>query len=353
MNKPKKLLTASTVLAFVFIFAMTALDVVLSYMGWKPTFGDDVLAGVIGFLPSVGSVSLSMLIGITTSWKTKIISSIIWLSCIAISLTGNFLNMTARAFESLDTENIAKVEVVNIQDATQTKIEEYKSANNARIESFKAQSKERLSLIDIEIAGITKQYEQARESRDFQINDGVNSDGSIGPKARAFQAAMDTMTVDIEKKRELKRTIQAKAASELVDLQDKLSKDLLAVYDKTSSNLSEANVELAETQNDMRGHMPVIRYFIPNKDHQRNVVLWGLGLFAAVISLTGPLISYALAVHLNHKKKENDVDDSDNGIEDIVTIVLDDVEDTTVDSLSAAPEDGVAKFMSKRRMGYL
>lgn len=112
MNKPKKLLTASTVLAFVFIFAMTALDVVLSYMGWKPTFGDDVLAGVIGFLPSVGSVSLSMLIGITTSWKTKIISSIIWLSCIAISLTGNFLNMTARAFESLDTENIAKVEVV-------------------------------------------------------------------------------------------------------------------------------------------------------------------------------------------------------------------------------------------------
>lgn len=164
---------------------------------------------------------------------------------------------------------------------------------------------------------------------------------------------MDTMTVDIEKKRELKRTIQAKAASELVDLQDKLSKDLLAVYDKTSSNLSEANVELAETQNDMRGHMPVIRYFIPNKDHQRNVVLWGLGLFAAVISLTGPLISYALAVHLNHKKKENDVDDSDNGIEDIVTIVLDDVEDTTVDSLSAAPEDGVAKFMSKRRMGYL
>ena len=38
---------------------------------------------------------------------------------------------------------------------------------------------------------------------------------------------------------------------------------------------------------------------------------------------------------------------------DRIKEVLDDVEDTTVDSLSAAPEDGVAKFMSKRRMGYL
>lgn len=301
MNKPK-LLTASTVLAFIFIFAMTGLDVILSYMGWKPTFGDDLLAGVIGFLPSIGSVSLSMLIGITPSWKTKILASVIWLFCITISLTGNFLNMTARAFESLDTENIAKVEVVNIKDASQTQIEAYKNANSDRIKSFKAATKEKLSLVDLEITDLLKQYEKARDLRDFQINDGVNRDGSVGPKARAFQAAMDTTAVEIEEKRKLKRDLQSRSTVELLALQDELAKNILEFHERTSSSLSEANVELVTTQNDMRGHMPVIRYFIPNKDHQRNAVLWGLGIFAAVISLAGPIVSYAMAVHLNHKR---------------------------------------------------
>ena len=335
MNKPKKLLTASTVLAFVFIFAMTALDVVLSYMGWKPTFGDDVLAGVIGFLPSVGSVSLSMLIGITTSWKTKVISSIIWLSCIAISLTGNFLNMTARAFESLETENIVKAEVSSIKDTNRAQISVYKDANESQ-----------LRLYDQDIQELVTQYNQARESRDFQINDGVNRDGSMGPKARAFEAAMDKISVNIEKKREQKRLLQAESSAALLKFQQ-----------ESMNELTDANVELAETQSDMRGHMPVIRYFLPNKDHQRNVVLWGLGLFAAVISLTGPLISYALAIHLNHKRKYGDDDDSNNSGKTIApTIFLEGEEknESTTSTLSTLEvDDSVAKFMAKRRIGYL
>jgi hypothetical protein len=275
-----KLLNLTTVLAFTFIFAMTGLDVILSYMGWKPTFGDDLLAGTIGFLPSIGSVSLSMLIGITPSIKTKILASIIWLFCVTISLTGNFLNMTARAFDSLDTENIAKAEVVTIKDSNQAQISVYKDANKAQLE-----------LYDIEIAELTVLLNKARESRDFQINDGVNRDGSIGPKARAFQAEMDRVTVSIEQKRSQKRALQAESSAALLEFQ-KQSQD----------TLSQASVVLAETQNDMRGHMPVIRYFLPNKDHQRNAVLWGLGLFAAVISLAGPVVSYAMAVHLNHKR---------------------------------------------------
>ena len=278
--KETKLLTASSILAFIFIFSMTGLDVVLSYMGWKPTFGDDILAGVIGFLPSVGSVSLSMLIGVTKSWKTTILASIIWLFCITISLTGNFLNMTARAFESLETEKIAEVAVINVQDT-----------NKESIQILKDSNKERLLLVDQEITDLTVQYEKARESRDFQINDGVNRDGTIGPKARAFQASMDSISADITKKREYK-----------IKLQNEATASLLSFQAKTANTLSEANVELAETQNDMRGHMPVIRYFITNKDHQRNAVLWGLGLFAAVISLAGPIVSYAMAVHLNHKR---------------------------------------------------
>jgi hypothetical protein len=279
MKKPK-LLTASSILAFIFIFAMTGLDIVLSFLGWKPTFGDDILAGIIGFLPSVGSVSLSMLIGVTRSWKTKVLSSVIWLFCITISLTGNFLNMTARAFESLETEKIAEVEVVNVRDTNKEQIQIFKDAN-----------KEKLAIVDQEIANLNTLYKQAQESRDYQINDGVNRDGTMGPKARAFQASMDQISRDIEKKQQYK-----------INLQDKATTALLEFQAKTAVNLSEANVELAETQNDMRGHMPVIRYFLPNKDHQRNAVLWGLGLFAAVISLAGPVVSYAMAVHLNHKK---------------------------------------------------
>lgn len=279
MSKPK-LLTASTMLAFIFIFAMTGLDVILSYMGWKPTFGDDLLAGIIGFLPSVGSVSLSMLIGVTPSWRAKILSGIIWLFCISISLSGNFLNMTARAFESLETENIAKVEVVNV-----------KNTNEEQIKVFKGANKEQLALYDLEIADLTSQYEKARESRDFQINDGVNRDGSIGPKARAFQASMDRISEDIENKRERKRKLQSESSTALLEFQK-----------AQLSTLSKSKVELTETQNDMSGHMPVIRYFIPNSDTQRQVVLWGLGIFAAVISLAGPVVSYAMAVHLNHKR---------------------------------------------------
>lgn len=279
MNKPK-LLTASSVLVFIFIFAMTGLDIVLSFMGWKPTFGDDLLAGIIGFLPSVGSVSLSMLIGVTQSWRTKILAGIIWLFCISISLSGNFLNMTARAFESLETENIAKTEVKNVE-----------STNEEQIKVFRDANKDQLALYDQEIADLTIQYNKARESRDFQINDGVNRDGSMGPKARAFQASMDNITTVIEQKRESKRALQAKTSAALLEFQ------------KSQLNiLSESKVELTETQNDMRGHMPVIRYFIPNSDTQRQIVLWGLGLFAAVISLAGPIVSYAMAVHLNHKR---------------------------------------------------
>tara|TARA_R110000772_G_scaffold58025_2_gene131321 strand:- start:153 stop:1016 length:864 start_codon:yes stop_codon:yes gene_type:complete len=279
MHKPK-LLTASSVLVFIFIFAMTGLDIVLSYMGWKPTFGDDLLAGIIGFLPSVGSVSLSMLIGVTPSWRAKILAGIIWLFCISISLSGNFLNMTARAFESLETENIAKAEVKNVENTNEEQIKVFKDAN-----------KEQLALYDQEIADLTIQYNKARESRDFQINDGVNNDGSMGPKARAFQASMDNITEGIEVKRESKRILQAKTSAALLEFQ------------KSQLNtLSESKVELTETQNDMRGHMPVIRYFIPNNETQRQIVLWGLGLFAAVISLAGPVVSYAMAVHLNHKR---------------------------------------------------
>ena len=279
MSKPK-LLTASTMLAFIFIFAMTGLDVILSYMGWKPTFGDDLLAGIIGFLPSVGSVSLSMLIGVTPSWRAKILAGIIWLFCISISLSGNFLNMTARAFESLETENIAKVEVVNV-----------KNTNEEQIKIFKDANKEQLALYDLEIADLTSQYEKARESRDFQINDGVNRDGSIGPKARAFQASMDRISEDIENKRERKRKLQSESSTALLEFQK-----------AQLSTLSKSKVELTEAQNDMSGHMPVIRYFIPNNETQRQVVLWGLGIFAAVISLAGPVVSYAMAVHLNHKR---------------------------------------------------
>lgn len=279
MNKPK-LLTASSVLVFIFIFSMTCLDIILSYMGWKPTFGDDLLAGVIGFLPSVGSVSLSMLIGVTRSWRTKVLAGIIWLFCISISLSGNFLNMTARAFESLETENVAKTEVKNVETTNEEQIKIFKDSNN-----------EQLSLYDQEIADLAAQYEKAREARDFQINDGVNRDGSMGPKARAFQASMDRISEDIENKREQKRRLQAEAAAALLEFQ------------KTQLNtLSKSKVELTETQNDMRGHMPVIRYFIPNSGTQRQVVLWGLGIFAAVISLAGPIVSYAMAVHLNHKR---------------------------------------------------
>ena len=278
MHKPK-LLNISTILAFIFIFAMTGLDIVLSYMGWKPTFGDDLLAGIIGFLPSVGSVSLSMLIGVTHSWRAKVLASIIWLFCISISLSGNFLNMTARAFESLEPENIAKVEVVNVENTNEKQIKIFKDAN-----------KEQLALYDTEIADLISQYEKARESRDYQINDGVNRDGSMGPKARAFQAAMDRISTDIESKRESKRRLQAEASVALLEFQ----KEQL-------NTLSKSKVELTETQNDMSGHMPVIRYFIPNSDTQRQIVLWGLGIFAAVISLAGPIVSYAMAVHLNHK----------------------------------------------------
>ena len=278
MHKPK-LLNISTLLAFIFIFAMTGLDIVLSYMGWKPTFGDDLLAGIIGFLPSVGSVSLSMLIGVTHSWRAKILASIIWLFCISISLSGNFLNMTARAFESLEPENIAKVEVVNVENT-----------NEEQIKIFKDASKEQLALYDTEIADLISQYEKARESRDYQINDGVNRDGSMGPKARTFQAAMDRLSADIESKRVNKRKLQSEASAALLEFQ----KEQL-------NTLSKSKVELTETQNDMSGHMPVIRYFIPNSDTQRQIVLWGLGIFAAVISLAGPIVSYAMAVHLNHK----------------------------------------------------
>lgn len=301
MSKPK-LLNTSTILAFVFVFSMTALDVILSFMGWKPTFGDDLLAGIIGFLPSVGSVALSMLIGVTHSWKTKVLSSIIWLFCITISLTGNFLNMTARAFESLDAENQVKVEVSNVKDSNKIQIDEYKKANQERIDSLKASNKEQLVIFDQEIAELTIQYNTARESRDFQINDGVNRDGSMGPKARAFQAAMDRLSEEIESKRVEKRKFQRESTNELLDLQNTLAQSLLQFQAKSSDKVSEANVELAKTQNDMRGHMPVIRYFIPSKEGQRQAVLWGLGLFAAVISLAGPIVSYAMAVHLNHKR---------------------------------------------------
>lgn len=301
MSKPK-LLNATSILAFTFIFAITSLDIVLSFMGWKPTFGDDLLAGIIGFLPSVGSVSLSMLIGVTLSWKTKILSSIIWLFCITISLTGNFLNMTARAFESLETENIAKVEVSNVKDSNKVQIEEYKKSNQERVDSLKIASKEQLDIFDQEIAELTKQYETAREARDFQINDGVNRDGTMGPKARAFQASMDRVSEEIEKKRNEKRQFQKESTADLLSLQNELTQGLLQFHEKKSDKVSEANIDLAETQSDMRGHMPVIRYFLKNADHQRNVVLWGLGLFAAVISLAGPVVSYAMAVHLNHKK---------------------------------------------------
>ena len=279
----QKLITTSTMLSFVFVFSITTLDIILSYMGWKPTFGDDILAGIIGFLPSVGSVALSMLIGTTQVWRTKILAGIIWLLCVTISLTGNFLNMTARAFESLETENIAKTEVINLKDK-----------NEAQINIFKDANKEQLDLYDQEIADLTAQFNQARESRDFQINDGVNRDGSMGPKARAFQASMDRISEEIEKKRTQKRELQAESAKALLEFQS-----------QSLDKVSEANVELTETQNDMRGHMPVIRYFIPSSDMQRQVVLWGLGLFAAVISLAGPVVSYATAVHVNHKKDNN------------------------------------------------
>ena len=204
---------------------MTGLDIVLSYMGWKPTFGDDLLAGIIGFLPSVGSVSLSMLIGVTHSWRTKILTGIIWLFCISISLSGNFLNMTARAFESLETENIAKTEVKNVE-----------STNEEQIKVFKDANKDQLALYDQEIADLTIQYNKARESRDFQINDGVNRDGSMGPKARAFQASMDDITVIIEQKRESKRALQAETSAALLEFQ----KNQLNI-------LSESKVELTET----------------------------------------------------------------------------------------------------------
>jgi hypothetical protein len=313
MKKPR-LLTASSILAFVFIFSMTGLDIVLSYLGWKPTFGDDLLAGIIGFLPSVGSVSLSMLIGITPSWRTKILASVIWLFCITISLTGNFLNMTARAFDSLDTENIAKVEVVNVKDTNQSQMGILKDVNQSQLNVFKDANKAELELFDQEIADLNDQLREAREARDLQINDGVNRDGSIGPKARAFQAAMDRISIDIEKKRVQKRELQAESTTALLKFQSDAAKEVLrlqseasntlseATVDEASNTLSEATVDLAETQNDMKGHMPVIRYFLPNKEHQRQVVLWGLGLFAAVISLAGPVVSYAMAVHLNHKR---------------------------------------------------
>ena len=260
---------------------MTCLDIVLSYMGWKPTFGDDILAGIIGFLPSVGSVALSMLIGVTHSWKTKILASVIWLLCITISLTGNFLNMTARAFESLETENIAKTQVINVEDIKAEQIKIFKDSN-----------KERLNLVSQEIADLTTQYEKVRDARDIQIHDGVNRDGTMGPKARAFQASMDRISSDIEKKQEYKLKLQSESTEALLRFQA-----------ETASTVSAAKVELTETQNDMRGHMPVIRYFITNSDRQRQFILWGLGLFASVISLAGPIISYAMAVHLNHKKK--------------------------------------------------
>jgi len=301
MKKPR-LLTASTILAFTFIFSMTALDVVLSYLGWKPTFGDDLLAGIIGFLPSVGSVSLSMLIGITPSWRTKILASVIWLFCITISLTGNFLNMTARAFDSLDTENVAKVEVVNVKDANQSQMGILKDVNQSQLSVFKDANKAELDLFDQEITDLNNQLREAREARDLQINDGVNRDGSIGPKARAFQAAMDRISVDIEKKRVQKRELQAESTTALLKFQSDAAKEVLRLQAEASNTLSEATVDLAVTQNDMKGHMPVIRYFLPNKEHQRQVVLWGLGLFAAVISLAGPVVSYAMAVHLNHKR---------------------------------------------------
>lgn len=367
-NKTPKLLTISTTLAFIFIFAMTALDVILSFLGWKPTFGDDLLAGVIGFLPSVGSVSLSMLIGITHSWKTKVISSLIWFCCIAISLTGNFLNMTARAFESLESEVIAKVEVTNVKDNNKIQIDEYKKSNELKISSFKLATSEQLSIFDKEISDLNIQYEAARDARDHQINDGVNSDGSMGPKARAFQAAMDNIAKEIENKREIKREFQLKATNDLLQLQSDLSRDLIQFQEETSSKQSKANIELAEAQNDMRGHMPVVRYFLPNKDHQRSVVLWGLGLFAAVISLTGPLISYALAIHLNHKKllikeykrkpKNNDnnvpeevyniIEEEESLEEDVVeSEVVDNASDTTADDLKKKRE-----VKRKKNLGY-
>jgi hypothetical protein len=298
--KQSNLFNASSILAFIFIFAITSLDIVLSFMGWKPTFGDDILAGVIGFLPSLGSVSLAMLIGVTVSWRAKTLASLLWLFCIAISLTGNFLNMTARAFESLETEVIAEVEVSNVRDVNEVQLVELKDANAARIYSLKESNAEQLSIFDQEINELTSQYEKARQSRDFQINDGVNSDGSMGPKARAFQASMDQISTSIEKRRSLKRAFQTESSSALINLQDKISHELLQFQKENSNILSEANTNLAETRNDMRGHMPVIRYFIPNKDHQRSAVLWGLGLFAAVISLAGPIVSYAMAVHLNN-----------------------------------------------------
>lgn len=300
---PSKLLTVSSILTFAFVFSMTSLDVVLSYKGWKPTFGDDLLAGIIGFLPSVGSVALSMLIGVTQSWRTKVLSSIIWLFCISISLTGNFLNMTSRAFESLDTENVAKVEVSNVESVNQIQVSEMKSAHQNRIDSFKAANKEQLELFDQENAELTIQYEKARELRDFQINDGVNSDGTIGPKAQAFQASMDSISQSIEQKRIQKRSFKTESTTKLLKLQDVLAQDLLQFHEQTSSTLSKANVDLAETQNDMRGHMPVIRYFIPDSEMQRQVVLWGLSLFAAVISLAGPVVSYAMTIHLNNKRE--------------------------------------------------
>ena len=201
-------------------------------------------------------------------------------------------------------------------------------------------------MYDQDIEELTAQYNQARESRDFQINDGVNRDGSMGPKARAFQAAMDKISVNIEKKREEKRLLQAESSAALLKFQQ-----------ESMSELTDANVELAETQSDMRGHMPVIRYFLPNKDHQRNVVLWGLGLFAAVISLTGPLISYALAIHLNHKRKHKDDDSSNDGNKTTApTIFLDieeDIKSETSTLSTVKVDDSVAKFMAKRRMGYL
>lgn len=258
MTQKPKLLTTSTIAVFAFVFAMTTLDVVLSYLGWKPTFGDDLIAGIIGFLPSVGSVSLSMLIAITHSRQAKLFAGFIWLGCIVISLSGNFLNMTNRAFEMLDQENVAVTQVQNIDHA-----------NVAQLELF-----------DVEINDLTIQYEDARESRDLEIHDGVNHDGSMGPKARAFQAAMDRITQQIEQKRTHKREIQAQAMEQR----------------------SQATVNVAQKQNDMDGHMPVIRYFLPDEHIQRQAILWGLGVFATIISLTGPLVSYSMALHLNHKK---------------------------------------------------
>ena len=210
--------------------------------------------------------------------------------------------MTARAFESLETENIAKVEVSNVKDSNKVQIEEYKKSNQERVDSLKIASKEQLDIFDQEIAELTKQYETAREARDFQINDGVNRDGTMGPKARAFQASMDRVSEEIEKKRDEKRQFQKESTADLLSPQNELTQGLLQFHEKKSDKVSEANIDLAETQSDMRGHMPVIRYFLKNADHQRNVVLWGLGLFAAVISLAGPVVSYAMAVHLNHKK---------------------------------------------------